>query len=380
MNKKKIAILRSKPLPDSRVEKEANSLIRHGHDVIFIAWNRDANHPFIKRTHRLPDGELACYYIGIRAPIGAGARKNFLKTIRFQLALMKSLFTLRNDYNCIHACDLDTGFTGIIAALFIRKKLVYDIFDYYPDSRCVTGLLRRLLVLAERFAINKADAVIICSEKRKEQISGSKPKRLAVIHNSPVQIHAGMSLSSGNPVKVAYVGLLSKNDRYLEEMAEFFAQHPEYELHIAGYGILAPLMQEYAKKYSNIFFYGTMDYAKVLDFENTCDILTALYRPDLPNHYYAAPNKFYEALMLGKPLIMIENTGMDHFVSKYDIGEVLPLKENADFPVMFERAMLRLVSRRDEWDGMGRRMKEIYSLHFSWEEMERRLLELYDNI
>ena len=34
--------------------------------------------------------------------------------------------------------------------------------------------------------------------------------------------------------------------------------------------------------------------------------MTAIYDPNISNHYYAAPNKFYEALMLGKPLIMVK--------------------------------------------------------------------------
>lgn len=42
--KRKIVIVRSNPVdPDSRVEKEANSLVKAGYDVSLLVWDRDNN-------------------------------------------------------------------------------------------------------------------------------------------------------------------------------------------------------------------------------------------------------------------------------------------------------------------------------------------------
>lgn len=48
--------------------------------------------------------------------------------------------------------------------------------------------------------------------------------------------------------------------------------------------------------------------------------MTAIYDPKVPNHRYAAPNKFYEALMLGKPIVMAKNTGFDEIIEENNIG------------------------------------------------------------
>lgn len=54
-----------------------------------------------------------------------------------------------------------------------------------------------------------------------------------------------------------------------------------------------------------IFFYGKILYYETLKLESSCDIMADLYDPSNPDNYYAALNKFYEALMLGKPLILV---------------------------------------------------------------------------
>ena len=103
--------------------------------------------------------------------------------------------------------------------------------------------------------------------------------------------------------------------------------------------------------------------------------MTAIYDPLIGNHYYAAPNKFYEALMLGKPLIMVENTGMDNVVSENNIGKVIEynIEELSD-------AIDCLIGRKKEWSAMSETMKYLYHNMFSWTEMEARLLSLYSEI
>ena len=112
-----------------------------------------------------------------------------------------------------------------------------------------------------------------------------------------------------------------------------------------------------------------------MQLEAACDIIPAIYDPDVPNHQYAAPNKFYEALMLGKPLIMVQNTGMDHFVRQYDLGEIIEYSSES-----LTRALIELSERKSEFAEIFARMKKLYDEQFSWDEMERRLIVLYKNL
>ena len=100
--------------------------------------------------------------------------------------------------------------------------------------------------------------------------------------------------------------------------------------------------------------------------------MLAIYDPEIANHFYAAPNKFYEALMLGKPLIMVNNTGMDEIIYQNNLGEII------DFNIeSLEKGLLSLKNRSSEWESIKLKMQKIYEKDYSWNIMEKRLQELY---
>ncbi len=223
--------------------------------------------------------------------------------------------------------------------------------------------------------INSADATIICSEKRIEQIAGSNPKKMYVIHNTPRE-NAGFGnyTLNADKIKIVYVGILATG-RFIREVADFVKKNKDFEFHVGGFGKLETELDIMSKTYDNIFFYGRLPYSNTLKLEENCDILVAIYDPDVPNHYYAAPNKFYESLMLGKPVIMATNSGMDHIVSENNIGTVI------DYSVKsLEKGLIDLANRRSEWSGMCKKMQEIYRNNYSWSEMEVRLIDLYTKL
>ena len=244
------------------------------------------------------------------------------------------------------------------------------------DSFHVPKVLKRVVEKIDHLIINKSDAVIICSEKRKEQIKGSHPKKLYIIHNSPPDLSDKINIKHLNKekVKIVYVGILSQG-RFLKEIADIIKDKSEYEFHIGGFGKLENYFKDLSKKYDNIYFYGKLPYKETLELEKSCDIMTAIYDPYIPNHKYAAPNKFYEALMLGKPIIMIKNTGMDDIVSKYKIGEVIEYNK-----VSLLKAFEKLKRQREKWKDIAIIMKDIYNKNYSWPIMEIELYSLYKNL
>ena len=75
MKQRSIVILRSNPVdPDSRVEKEANSLIKAGYDVIIVAWDRVSNYTINESFLELEVGRARVYRLGIRASFGEGKK------------------------------------------------------------------------------------------------------------------------------------------------------------------------------------------------------------------------------------------------------------------------------------------------------------------
>ena len=283
----------------------------------------------------------------------------------------------RNEYDIVHACDFDTAFFCINEVKRMHKKIVFDIFDTISDEQ--NSISGKILHYAELNVVNKSDAVIICTEERKIQLGTGRPKRLVVIHNSPIQsmveqTNNDILVNDNDKVKVVYVGILQKW-RLLKELLEFFKKNSHIEWYVGGFGLYEGEFNEISKKYENIKFFGKIPYDETIRLETQCDIMLAIYDPSIGNHKLAAPNKFYEALMLGKPLIMARGTGMSNVVENNGIGVVIDYSEEG-----FDKGLKKIISQKNEWVQIGRKMKKIYKEQYSWDEMSQRLVSLYDSL
>ena len=251
---KQVLILRSNPIdPDPRVEKEADSLLKAGYKVDVFCWDRGSYHAVECKEKVLNNGSCDVYRVGIASSFGSGFKKNLKPLLKFQLEIIRFLKTNRDRYDVIHSCDFDTALAGFIGRS-VRNRFVYDIFDYYADAFAVPSFLKKLVVMLDTYVIDRADAVIICSEQRKVQLGKAKPKRLTVIHNSPPSWRGKKKTErDGSRLRIAYIGILS-DDRLIPELLEIVSRHPGYELHIAGFGKYESLVREYSDKCNNINF------------------------------------------------------------------------------------------------------------------------------
>ena len=370
---KKICIIRSNPVrPDSRVEKEAWSLAKAGYDVHILAWDRDTNVHETEDIVKVAELNISITRLGHKASFGEGF-KNLRAYLEFQFHMRKWLS--KHWFDAVHACDFDTAFFSHGVVKRKKEKFVFDIFDFLADAP--RNLMQRCVKAAQIHLINSADATIICTEERKRQIAGSKPKRLCVIHNTPFAAQIGNDTfinEESDKIRIAYIGIL-QDYRLLKEIAEVVAESDNMEFHIGGFGKYDSYFTEMDQKYENIKFYGRLTYDQTLALEKSCDVMVAVYDPTISNHRYAAPNKFYESLMLGKPVVMVKGTGMSQVVAENHVGVLINFTKEG-----FLDGMKELTAQREEWTAMGEKMKAIYYNSYSWDTMNKRLLDLYSNI
>ena len=376
---KRVVLLRSNPVkPDPPVEKVALSLVNAGYRVTIVGWDRDSDYPLKNDTMLISGHRVRVVRFGIKAVFSGGLKKNLFPLIAFQMRLRSWLIRNRAKYDIIHAFDFDTGFLASRYARKYGKKFVYHILDYYVASHGLRGsAFEKPVVRLENSVIDFADATVICTEQRREQIAGANPKRLVVIHNTPSTAQIKPCPSKVKPtdrMKIVYVGIL-ESSRMLREIAAAVSENSDVEIHVGGFGTLDPFFTEMAQKHDNIFFYGRLPYDQTLSLENECDIMLAIYDPEVDNHRYAAPNKFYESLMLGKPLVMVRGTGMSQIVEENAIGVLIDYSKEG-----FEDGINRLIGMKDGWKDIEVRMKTLYREQFCWDEMERRLIQLYEQL
>jgi glycosyltransferase involved in cell wall biosynthesis len=372
---KSIVFLRSNPVsPDPRVAKEARSLTKNGFKVLIVGWDRE---DIFKPQESSDFGEI--YRIKLRAKFGRGL-KNLKYLIRWQFALFFWLSQNRTKYDCMHSCDFDTVIPALLCKFLYKKKVVYDIFDFYADMlRNVPAFLRRMIRKIDLFLIGFTNAVIIADESRIEQIEGSKSKKLVVVYNSP-DYFVGTNLSGRRDDKfdlvVGYVGLFQK-ERGILEMIDVIRAHSNWKLILGGYGGDEDLIVSSINGAKNIEFVGKISYDITLSIYASSDVLFATYDPSIPNHRYSSANKLFEAMMLGKPIIVANGTGMDNTVRKYGLGFVVNYGDKLEV----ENALKNIEFwDNKKWEEHGERARKVFYENFSWENMEKRLIELYSEI
>ena len=355
---------------DSRSTKEIMALIEAGYRVEVLGWDRDGTAcEQCNKAFASVSEYVNFSFFDVRAENGIGI-KNIDKLIGWLKWVVKTLNRIDNLWT-VHACDLDAG---IAARLFCKKhkiKLVYDIFDYYVDCHHIPAILRSFVEQLEIKTINFADVTIICTEERKEQIAKSEPKKIIVIHNSPEVDEMSMQELT---IDYFYCGTMSGR-RLISETLEEYANNVDLKMIFGGYGPYAEMAIELSKKYDDFSFVGTIPYSRVLSMEAQSRVLSAIYEPTIRNHRLCAPNKFYEALALGKPVIVCRGTGIDKIVEDNDIGCVIDYDAK-----QFYEALRKLKTNDELRKHMGIRARKLYDEKYSWSIMKSRLLKLYSEL
>lgn len=351
---------------DSRVTKEIRAFIDNGYRVIAVGWDREGD-AIEKCSNLFPKDKVSFLFFSskIKKRIGIFNFRTMFKWLRF---VKKTYLNLRNEIDFVHGCNLDT-------CLFIYKRLkkdkkvfVHDIFDYYVDARKLPKPLHAIIEKEEIKVINSADLTIICTEERRQQISKAKPKKLIVVHNSPT-----MPILNKADVTMDYFYCGTLCDaRLIKETLEEYQHHTDLRFGFAGFGVYQDLASKIANENDGFSYFGRIPYSECLALESKSMCLSAIYEPSWKNHQLCAPNKFYESLALGKPIIVCRGTGIDKIVEEHRIGIVI----NYSASELFD-AIIWFKTHKEESAMMSSRARSLYEKEYDWRIMSNRLLTAY---
>lgn len=376
----KVAILRANAVaPDPRVEKVVAALLQLGATVAVYCWNREG-----KTVERSLDPRVSVHEFALPASFGSGLL-NASRMLRWNAWLVRQLLRSGRKYDVLHACDLDCVLPALLAKALKGTKVVYDIFDFFADSRNLRfGALRAMFAGVERACIRCVDAVILPTESRMEQVGERwlRGRKVVFIHNTPSIDRSVLATrdeidrpGAGGPIRLVFVGSLLR-DRSLENVTKWVESRDDIELIVAGFGELEPYFSDPSRG-KNVSFLGVVPYRRALELTVSADVLFAAYDPSIPNHRYSAPNKLYEAMALGVPIVVAKDTNIDRIVEENALGAVVTYGD--------EHAFIEAVRRLGARDAESRRafaerVRALFESRYSWKVMEERLTALYTSL
>lgn len=364
---KKIVVMRSNP-KDSALEKVLVPLSKNFKVDCYI-WDRQKNFfPFIKNVN------ITYKICKIRS--GYYNLWTFINVLFFDIWLFIKLIFCKFDY--IHSIDLDTGVVGLILAKLKNKQFIYQCLDpYYANLPSNwPKLFGKLAMRLENYVITKSDLFIITDYFRMPQHVGANPKVVVEFPNVPIDIPM-ISNSEDNDFTVGYIGSLVEGRNLLTIINTVGELEKEgIRLIIGGFGPLEDTIKNKTMKYKNISFIGWIPYKEVLKLENSFHVMIHTTDPENLSQKWVSPNKLFESMALGKPIIVSESTLSAIRVGMLKCGLIVKYGSEMDL----RGAILKLKNNKNLAKELGKRGKEEFSRDWNWDVIEKKLLEAYPKI
>lgn len=139
-----------------------------------------------------------------------------------------------------------------------------------------------------------------------------------------------------------------------------------------GYGELVEKVAEYEKNYSNIHYHPAVKPDEVVSYTSSADIGVHLIANTCLNHYYCLPNKIWEYLNAGLPIIVSDFPELSKVVDQCQCGwKCEPTVDNA----------VRLIEQIADNSISEKRKYAIEAMnYFGWHLEEPTLLSVYKQL
>ncbi|PIE52664.1 hypothetical protein CSA37_05380 [Candidatus Fermentibacteria bacterium] len=369
----------------------------HGHITIIRPLIRSDSAEKLRATvHRASETTD----LTVRAKLIRALRRNRLRRffadlardIPWEMRLRREALQTKADV--YHAHDLDTLQICGLAAEKTGARLIYDSHELWLESsryHIATGRMNRIRLrsIEQKYA-PAADAVISVTPMRGEKMLEMYPniRRMEIIENAPETIRelpAGgrlrkmLKVEDSVPIAL-YQGVICP-ERGLEELVEAAALLKEKNLVFAVIGMDAwnGTLHEMVKsrKLENVIkILPPVPSEELPEITADADMGFILFRNTCLNHYYSLPNKLYEYMMSGVPVISSGFPELKLVIEEAKSGITVDPENPADIA----RGIFELLENPELRKQMAQSGREAAVNRFNWEPQKKKLQNLYREI
>lgn len=323
-----ILLIRNNEGFEPRVKKYIAYFKKHNLPYKFIGWNRNGSAKY--------DSDSVFFE---RRSIYGRRIKNIPVKLMWMFFVIKEIYKVRREVELVHACDIDAVIPAFGISKLLGKKIIFDIFDWI-SSLDGKGMVYNIIERLQNFCYKYSDYIILCEEERRNQAKVSNPYAYTlpnIPHDERLMnqdTFDSITLErQKHQTTISYVGVFDR-DRGLENLLERVSKEPGCLLNIAGFGVLGELVEKYAIEHEQIVYWGRVEYEVGQAIMKNSDYICAMYYLTSPLHKYAAPNKFYESLMLGVPIITTQDTLVGNKTLEHGTGLVISEEPNSLVPIV----------------------------------------------
>lgn len=376
-----------------RVKARMRRRMRH---ELLLADHGSVTGPIAAWRRRGPLNTGGSRLAGIGGRVDAAvSRKAYRALMVFHKPLMFSAFyrggyrfCLGEDhFDVIHAHDLNTLPVAVAVARRSGARLVYDAHELYPEISTLSTRERRVWGLIEQLLIGRADKVLtVCESIADELCRRYGVATPQVVLNCPAAVSMpeeklGFNLlrqraqvSDGQPI-ILYQGGFTAH-RGLHELVDAAAQLDRGVVVLMGWGLLEDELKSRVRDRGledrvRIIPPATPD--ELLAVTRGADIGVIPYKPVGLNNTFTAPNKLFEYIAVGLPIVGSRLPELERFLDGLGVGVTFEPGDPQDLafainhvladPIALADMRARALSARADlsWDTQGAKLIGLYS-------------------
>ncbi len=371
---------------DGRVMRSATALVEAGYAVSIVDVERAKDRP----AEEVFQG-VTLKHLNLSYRAASFTPAFFLNTIKLLFQGMVRLTQSRADI--YHAHDVNALPAVFLAACLRRKPVVFDAHEYTAEegqSSSVQTRLHRLIVFLLRLLLPRCSGVITVSP----QIARGFCDQYAladvrVVRNTPVyqsvtrtnRLREALGLSQQTRIALYQGGLQANRDlECLVRAAPFL----ESDIALVFMGQDAQNTKASLESLAlregvtdRVKFLPAVPYEDLLAWTSSADLGLIVFPPDYSlSIRWCLPNKLFEYLMAGLPVLTSPLEAVADIIRTYDVGQVTTSLAPEDIA----RAINTLLADQQACARMRANALQAAREELCWEKEQQQLLRLYHEI
>lgn len=306
---------------DQRVNRSCMALVEMGYEVLLVGRKLPRSLPLPQRPYRMHR---------MRLLFTRGAL--FYAEYNFRLFL----FLLFRRAAVLHSNDLDTLLANHTVARLRGLPLVYDSHEYFTEVPELehNAFAKKTWKRIEQRIVPKLRYCITVNASIARLFHEAYGKEFRVMRNVPLPLRNDMPRASrkelGMPedkIILVLQGSGINMHRGAEELVEAMALLDErFHLYIIGGGDVMDILKQLCTQLQleqKITFLGKQPYEKLFQYTCQADAGLTLDKDTNINYRYSLPNKIFDYIQAGIPVIASDLVELRRIIEQYRAGVVL---------------------------------------------------------
>ncbi|HPH99333.1 MAG TPA: glycosyltransferase [Chitinophagaceae bacterium] len=270
-------------------------------------------------------------------------------------------------------------------SVYIKKKtkakLIYDAHELETERAALKGIKQKIAKYLEKKFIRRANSIIVVGEliadwyKKKYNrtdvyvIKNVPLKNSVQLSNTKTDIFRNKFNIPSDHIIFIYQGLINYG-RGIDIMLDAFTKvKDDKHLVVMGYGPYANRVKIAAKSIKNIHFHEAVKPQEIPLYTSVADCGVCVAENVGLSYYWGLPNKFFEYVYNGLPIITSNFPEMASIVKKYscgwtikpDVDELISLINNISFEdIKFKKQNLGLIKEDYNWEKEAKNLMKAF--------------------